>query len=103
MFVVLWEFDVKPGCEERFETIYGPSGDWARLFRRDPHYQETRLLRDPFRARICITMDFWDSRQAYAAFKQSTHGEFTALDKSCESLTVAERHLGCHERIPENL
>ena len=24
MFLVLWEFDVKQGCEERFESVYGP-------------------------------------------------------------------------------
>ena len=35
MFVALWEFEVKPGCEDRFETVYGPDGDWASLFRRD--------------------------------------------------------------------
>jgi hypothetical protein len=32
MFVVLWEFEVKPGCEERFETVYGPGGDWLPFF-----------------------------------------------------------------------
>jgi hypothetical protein len=24
MFLVLWEFEVKPGNEERFEQVYGP-------------------------------------------------------------------------------
>ncbi|MEQ1353628.1 MAG: hypothetical protein ABLT11_06390, partial [Candidatus Acidiferrum sp.] len=23
MFLALWEFEVKPGCEERFQTVYG--------------------------------------------------------------------------------
>jgi hypothetical protein len=32
MFLALWEYEVKPGCEERFENVYGPEGDWARLF-----------------------------------------------------------------------
>src|SRR5882757_4144284 len=36
MFLVLWEFEVKPGCEKRFERVYGPGGDWDSLFRRDP-------------------------------------------------------------------
>jgi len=43
MFVALWEYEVKPGCEERFENAYGPNGDWVRLFRNDSHYHETRL------------------------------------------------------------
>jgi hypothetical protein len=36
MFVALWEYEVKPGEEERFEKAYGPDGDWVRLFRSDP-------------------------------------------------------------------
>ena len=32
MFVILWEYEVKPGYAERFETVYGPQGDWVRLF-----------------------------------------------------------------------
>ena len=103
MFVALWEFEVKPGCEERFETIYGPSGDWARFFRGDPHYQETRLLRDAFRARTYVTLDFWASHEDYISFKKSNGDAYLALDKSCEQLTVAERHLGGYERIPEKL
>jgi len=32
MFLVLWEFEVKPGSEQRFERVYGPGGDWDSLF-----------------------------------------------------------------------
>src|SRR5205814_3756608 len=42
MFLALWEYEVKSGCEERFESAYGPGGDWARLFRSDSNYRETR-------------------------------------------------------------
>ncbi len=27
MFVALWEYEVKPGGEERFENGYGPGGE----------------------------------------------------------------------------
>ncbi len=58
MFVALWEFEVKPGCEKRFEKACGPAGDWARLFRRGSNYRETRLLRDPTRPEMYLTLDF---------------------------------------------
>lgn len=103
MFVVLWEFDVKPGCENRFERIYGPTGQWAQLFQRDPHYLGTRLLRDSFRERIYLTIDTWGTREAYAAFQKENREAYAALDKVCENFTIAERQLGCYERIPENL
>ena len=42
MFLALWEYEVKPGCQERFQKAYGQQGDWAKLFRNDPNYRETR-------------------------------------------------------------
>ena len=60
MFLALWEYEVKSGCEERFESAYGPGSDWARLFRSDSNYRATRLLGDPFRPAIYLTLDFWN-------------------------------------------
>jgi hypothetical protein len=57
MFVILWEFEVKP--EERFERVYNPHGDWVRLFLRDPRFRGSQLLRDPSRTHFYFTLDFW--------------------------------------------
>jgi heme-degrading monooxygenase HmoA len=102
MFLVLWEFDVKPGCDERFESVYGPSGDWAQMFRRDSGYQRTLLLRDPSRERTYVTCDFWESEKTYEAFQQNNCDEYLALDKLCEALTLAERKLGEFERLADD-
>lgn len=102
MFLVLWEFDVKQGCEERFESVYGPTGDWARLFRLDPAYQRTLLLRDPSRPRTYVTLDFWASQDAYESFRQANLEAYSALDEQCEELTSAERKIGAFEQISEN-
>jgi heme-degrading monooxygenase HmoA len=97
MFVVLWEFEVKPGCEERFERVYGADGDWARLFRSDANYQGTRLLRDASRDGIYMTLDCWRSREAYERFRDTAAERYAALDAACEGLTASERHLGSFE------
>jgi heme-degrading monooxygenase HmoA len=94
MFLVLWEFDVKPGFESRFEKVYGPDGDWAQFFRGDPHYRETRPLRDTLRSRAHMSLDFWDSRDAYEQFRQQNREAYLALDHSCEAITLCERPLG---------
>ena len=99
MFVALWEFEVKPGCEERFEKAYGPSGDWARLFRNDSNYRETQLLRDPKRPAIYLTLDFWNSRQDYEDFMARHANEYKELDALGEKLTCAERRIGWYEMV----
>ncbi len=102
MFLVLWEFDVKQGCEKRFESVYGPDGDWARMFRRDPAYVRTLLLRDPFRERTYLTCDFWENREAYNAFLLANSDAYHALDKLCEGLTLAERKIGAFEQFADS-
>jgi len=75
MFLVLWEFEVKPGCEERFERVYGPGGDWDSLFRRDTHHERTELFRETGRPRIYLTADYWKSRTSYEKFLQARGSE----------------------------
>ncbi|HVO58784.1 MAG TPA: antibiotic biosynthesis monooxygenase [Dongiaceae bacterium] len=94
MFVTLWEFEVKRGSEELFEYAYGAQGAWVRLFQRDPAYRGTRLLRDVAAQGLYLTLDSWDSRQAYEAFKNAHSAEYAAIDHECEALSERERHLG---------
>jgi heme-degrading monooxygenase HmoA len=94
MFVILWEFEVKPGSENAFESVYGAQGDWFRLFRRDPHYRMTYLLKDTSRPRIYFTMDLWDSEGAYEHFINEHRETYNALDQTSEGLTLRERFIG---------
>jgi hypothetical protein len=95
MFLALWEYEVKPGREERFEKVYGPEGDWARLFRRDSHYHQTRLVRDAFRQGAYLTMDFCQSREAYDGFMAGHRAEYKEVDAVGQEMTVKQQRLGC--------
>jgi hypothetical protein len=97
MFLVLWEFEVKPGCEKRFERVYGPGGDWASLFRRDPHHAGTHLFRDTMKPRGYLTADYWLSSKSYEDFLQTANAEYKELDAMAEELTANERHIGSYE------
>jgi heme-degrading monooxygenase HmoA len=101
MFVALWEYEVKPGGEERFENAYGPDGDWVRLFGKDSHYYETRLVRDAFRRGVYLTMDFWESRSAYEGFMAERRAKYEAIDKVTVGLTISERRIGWFEQAAE--
>jgi heme-degrading monooxygenase HmoA len=99
MFVALWEYEVKPGCEKRFEKVYGQEGEWARLFRSDPNYKETRLGHDPARPAIYLTLDFWASRHACERFMASHAAEYERLDAAGEKWTLRERMIGWYEEV----
>ena len=99
MFLALWEFEVKPGCENRFESVYGPGGDWARLFATDSNYRGTRLLCDISRKNFYLTADSWQSRVAYESYMRSHQSEYEALDAICAGLTLSERRIGVYEDV----
>jgi heme-degrading monooxygenase HmoA len=93
MFVILWEFEVKPGSEDRFQRAYGPHGAWVQLFQRDPHFRGTQLRRDPARPLYYFTIDFWDSEAAYNQFRKENQESYAELDRGGETLTLQERHI----------
>ena len=93
-FVVVWEFLVKPDCEAEFARVYGPQGDWARLFARAREFRGTQLQRDVDEPRRFLTLDSWDSREAYERFLQASHEQYAALDSTAGRLTEREVKLG---------
>jgi heme-degrading monooxygenase HmoA len=99
MFLALWEFEVKPGRIKRFLRVYGPEGDWAKLFRKDANYQETRLLHDLNRPATYLILDFWASRQAYEAFMAAHATEYGRLDAVGGELTLKERKIAWFEQV----
>ena len=99
MFLVVWEFEVKPECEERFQQAYDAGGDWVQLFATDANFEQSVLVKGHSRAHLYLTLDFWHSRQAYESFKQSKQEAYQSLDRACQGLTVAERYIGAFEQV----
>jgi heme-degrading monooxygenase HmoA len=101
-YVVIWEFHVRPQMTERFEEAYGSRGVWARFFAQGAGYIATELSRDEKNPARYITLDLWESREAYENFRAQHQAAYKAIDKECESLTESELELGrfarCHEK-----
>lgn len=97
MFLVLWEFEVKPGSEQEFVKVYGPGGNWDSLFRRDANHRGTRLFRDMARPRLYLTADYWHSRDSYEGFLQAHKTHYESLDAASDDLIQTERRIGFYE------
>jgi len=98
-FSAVWEFCVRTDRRRAFEKIYGPEGNWARLFSRGDGYIRTELIRDPKTTGRYVTVDFWKSRQAFERFKKQNLAAYQALDKKCNSLTESEKLMGEFEAM----
>jgi quinol monooxygenase YgiN len=99
-FAYIWEYRVKDERIEEFRRIYGPHGDWVKLFSRSSGFVRTDLYRDINAPKRFVTTDFWISKEARDQFRREFASEFNALDRRCESLTTEERFLGDFEIQP---
>jgi heme-degrading monooxygenase HmoA len=100
MYVILWRFRILAGHESAFEDAYGPSGEWALLFRKGSGYLGTQLLRHHDGLREYLTLDRWVSRDAYETFQDRFGHEYQRLDSQLEGLTEEETPLGAFEVVP---
>jgi heme-degrading monooxygenase HmoA len=104
-YLVIWEFRVRTGQQEKFEEVYGPAGHWAELFRKTGDYVGTELVRDLQRPGRYITLDYWTTSEAYQQFRSEHDQAYASLDAACEQLTESESAIGefgrtsrCEER-----
>ncbi len=94
MFVILWQFDIAEEQVAAFEAAYGPSGSWAQLFGRSPEYLGTELLKDAYVPGRYLTIDRWQSDEAFRAFRAQNDLDYEVLDRACDPLTAAESRIG---------
>jgi heme-degrading monooxygenase HmoA len=93
-YATLWSFTVRPERQAEFEAHYGPGGAWVRLFRQAPGYLGSELLRDLADPQRYLTIDRWESRAAFLAFRRQFAPDYERLDREFEGLTTQESPLG---------
>lgn len=96
---VIWEFHVKAEHVTEFERHYSGQGTWAQLFREDPAYKETVLLRDVKTPGRYLTTDVWQSEASYQAFQDRTRERYRELDAQFEAYMDEEALIGYFEVV----
>jgi len=98
-YAYIWEYRVRPECTSEFESAYGPNGRWVELFRRAKGYVRTELHRDRRNANRYVTIDYWESVEAWEAFRTRESAAFDAIDTQCGELTLEEHEIGAFDPI----
>lgn len=97
MIEVFYRYRVHPAQIRAFEHAYGPDGPWAQLFARHPAYRRTRLFRHNSEAFVYVTIDVWDSKEAYDEFRRDNADDYNRLDAQLAMLKLEELLLGYYE------
>jgi heme-degrading monooxygenase HmoA len=93
VYVTVWEYRLVTDVET-FERVYGPDGDWARLFARGDGFLGTSLHRSVEGERRYLVLDRWESQAAAERFAERHAAEYDRLSRSCEPLWGEELRMG---------
>ena len=94
MHIIIWEYQVKPDKQAEFERIYSPKGAWAELFNEGAGYLGTELIHSTEHPTHYLTIDRWDSVEAYESFLSQRKDAYEKLDARCETFTEHENCVG---------
>ena len=64
------------------------------LFRNAPGFRGTELIQSTDDASTYLTIDRWESAEAWGAFLDAWRDEYHQLDRACEALTISETEIG---------
>ncbi|HEX3704289.1 MAG TPA: hypothetical protein VHU82_13235, partial [Vicinamibacterales bacterium] len=59
MIAIVWQFDVKSGCETEFEQLYGADGEWTAMNRQTRSYLGSSFLHDQSLASRYMVIEYW--------------------------------------------
>lgn len=94
MYLIVWRFQVRPERRTEFVRRYASDGDWARLFAHASGYRGTELVLLDGSDDLYLTIDRWDSPEAWASFRSDFREDYEHLDLACEGMTLKEERLG---------
>ena len=93
-YVYVWAYRVPSQRAKQFRRLYGPEGAWVQLFRQACGYLDTHLYRDLNDHDRYLTIDRWETEEAFRNFRTEFAEQFERLDEEGEGLTVEETPLG---------
>ena len=97
MIEVFYRYTVHPAQARAFEHAYGQGGPWVALFKRHEGFIRTRLFRQKADAHVYLTIDVWESKEAYDRFRAENAEEYRRLDAQLGMLKLEELLLGYYE------
>ena len=94
MYVIVWEFVVRPERVRDFVAAYKSDSAWAQLFSQAEGYLGTELLSASEEAARFLTIDHWKAAEDFTRFQERFGTEYRRLDTQLKGLTISERQLG---------
>src|SRR5262245_28708747 len=94
MIAIMWQFDVKDGCETEFEQLYGVDGEWTTMNRLTRSYLGSSFLRDHNRSSRYIMIEYWSEMVVYEQHRAFHSAAITSFEERSARLIDSIAPLG---------
>ena len=89
MIALAWQFEVKKGCEPRFEQLVGADGPWHALARRSRSFLGSSFLRDLAQSTRYLLIEYWSEMLVYEKHQADFSDEIRQLEVERDALVEA--------------
>jgi hypothetical protein len=94
MIAIMWQFDVKQGCETEFEQLHGSDGEWTIMNRQTRSYLGSSFLRDQNRRSRYVVIEYWSEMLVYEEYRAYRSDAITSLERRRTMLVESVEPLG---------
>src|SRR5688572_13113880 len=94
MIAIMWQFEVKNGCEAEFEKLYGVKGEWTAMNRHTRSYLGSSFLRDQNRSSRYIVVEYWSEMVIYEQHRASRAAAIDSLEARSAKLIESVEPMG---------
>jgi heme-degrading monooxygenase HmoA len=97
MIELFYRYRVHQAQARAFEHAYGSQGPWAELFAKHPGFRRSRLFRHKKEEGVYVSIDAWESRSDWDAFRTEQADAYARLDRDLRLLYLEEHLIGYYE------
>jgi hypothetical protein len=94
MIAIVWQFDVKSGCETEFEQLYGADGEWTAMNRQTRSYLGSSFLHDQSLASRYLVIEYWSEMLVSERHKAYRGDELASFETRRATLVESVEPLG---------
>ena len=88
MIAIVWQFEIRQGRSEEFESLYGVDGEWTRLSRRSRSFLGSSFLKDLAADDRYLLIEYWSEMVVYERHQADFSDEVKALEEQRDRLVL---------------
>ena len=94
MIAIVWQFDVRSGCNAQFEEFYGANGAWSSMNRHSRSFLGSSFLRDQTLPSRYVMVEYWSEMLIYERHLISQQQKISELEARRDELLTRMEALG---------